>query len=337
VRYAGYPDPAAAEEPKAISVRPVANRDYMPVLLESLRTARSSVKVAHFEFHPDETTEIIAKAMGSAAKRGVSVRVLIESSLDFNKEGLLMLEQEKINAKLDNPSKILHTKLVVIDKKKVLIGSTNFSGNSLNNNNEVNVCISGGRIGAFFSDYFESLWRGESANANPSPTSATVRGVTPFTDRKHMSVIKKTIDSSTNRLCLIMYGTRYYSEQPDSPSTRLVDSLATAAQRGVDVHVILEKSDYNSTLNRLNRETARRLLKGGVVVRFDRQSVTTHAKMLIADDKVIIGSANWGYQALMQRHEASVLIDHPRLAQYFKGYFTTIWKRSRPADPASGP
>jgi phosphatidylserine/phosphatidylglycerophosphate/cardiolipin synthase-like enzyme len=115
------------------------------------------------------------------------------------------------------------------------------------------------------------------------------------------------------------------TEKRGNLPTRVVESLLAARQRGVAVTVLLEQSDEErDSLNRDNRQTARRLRRGGVTVLFDDPRRTTHVKGTVIDERyVFIGSHNLTHSALSRNNELSVLIDSPELAReslaYLKG------------------
>ena len=66
----------------------------------------------------------------------------------------------------------------------------------------------------------------------------------------------------------------------------------------------------------------------------DAKNVTTHAKVVLADDAVVIGSVNWGMAALEQRNETCVVVQDAVVADFFAAYFErpslSATKRSAP-------
>ena len=106
----------------------------------------------------------------------------------------------------------------------------------------------------------------------------------------------------------------------------LQSALIAAQERGVDVKVLLEKSDYNSSLNALNESTYIYLDSMGVDVRFDPVSVTTHSKLVIVDDKIaFVGSSNWSRSALEENNEVNVKIKEEMVVSELDSYFQRIW------------
>lgn len=120
-------------------------------------------------------------------------------------------------------------------------------------------------------------------------------------------------------LCCYLFKT---TGSPTNLPLAIADELIRAHQRGVDVTVILERSeDVDDSLNRENHETARILSRRGVKVRFDSIRKTTHSKVAVIDSRyVYLGSHNLSQSALTRNNEISVLIDSPEMAKEMEDY-----------------
>ncbi|MBT0651713.1 phospholipase D-like domain-containing protein [Geomobilimonas luticola] len=103
---------------------------------------------------------------------------------------------------------------------------------------------------------------------------------------------------------------------------RIADELIRARQRGVAVTVVLEdEGRRRDPLNGENHLTADLLRRGGVTVRFDSPWVTSHAKVVVIDNRhVYLGSHNLTQSALTRNNELSLHIDSPALAAEITGY-----------------
>ena len=91
-----------------------------------------------------------------------------------------------------------------------------------------------------------------------------------------------------------------------------------------------------ASLNEVNAPAKEYLAAAGVAVYDDAEKITTHAKMLLADDRVVIGSANWGYDAIERRNETCVVIHDPGIAAYFLEYFNRPALRATPFPGQAG-
>ncbi len=122
--------------------------------------------------------------------------------------------------------------------------------------------------------------------------------------------------------CYLFKTTKFPGNMP----RRIADELIRACQRGVDVSVILEQSgNERDFLNRENRATASLLTPSGIKVRFDSLRKTSHAKVVVIDDRwVFLGSHNLTHSALSRNNELSVRIDSPEMARQILTYLGTL-------------
>lgn len=113
---------------------------------------------------------------------------------------------------------------------------------------------------------------------------------------------------------------------PGNLPRRIADELIRARQRGVAVSVILEQSgNERDFLNRENRATAALLMPSGIKVRFDSLRKTSHAKVVVIDDRwVFLGSHNLTHSALSRNNELSVRIDSPEMARQIQTYLGAL-------------
>lgn len=116
------------------------------------------------------------------------------------------------------------------------------------------------------------------------------------------------------------------TESRNNRPRAIAAELIRAARRGVDVTVILERSnDTKDKLNDENRQTASLLTRGGVKVFFDSPSITSHLKTAVIDNRyVFIGSHNLTQSALQHNNELSVMIDSPEMAAEVKAYLNRL-------------
>jgi hypothetical protein len=105
----------------------------------------------------------------------------------------------------------------------------------------------------------------------------------------------------------------------DEGFTALVDAVATAVRRKVDVRVIC--SQYENTPQYIELMHERGL--SSVLRVQDR----VHNKGIVVDSKtVLVSSQNWSAQGVLQNRDAGVIIGHPGIAQYFEASFLQDWQ-----------
>ncbi|MDD4735813.1 MAG: phospholipase D-like domain-containing protein [Kiritimatiellae bacterium] len=310
--------PANADQ----TIQPVNNNDYLPAVLDLIHSSTNRLEFLALEYHYDPTIRQIQQALAEAVQRGVTVRGLLENNIDFNAKSLPYLHDLGIAVELDTKKKMLHSKLLVADGKKVLLGSTNWTGNSIDNNNESNVLICDPLIAEYFSRYADTLMKDSLAEPDlPSIQSGSIKTII---NRQYFDELLALFQAAHKRIRVIMYGIKYYPEYPQCKTNQLLDALIAAAKRGVDVEVLMDLSDYNHTLNEVNQGAKDYLQTNGVAVFDDSLTQTTHAKVVLVDDAVVIGSANWGYDALERRNETCVLINNPSATQTFADYYDQV-------------
>jgi phosphatidylserine/phosphatidylglycerophosphate/cardiolipin synthase-like enzyme len=309
---------AGAGEP----LRPVVNREYLPAVLDLINAATNSIEFVQLEMHADRAVGAIEAALAAAVKRGVRVRGLLDDGVDFNAAAIARLLALGAEAKLDTAAKMTHAKLVVVDGKVVLLGSTNWTGNSMGNNNESNVRLDDPVLAAYFTRYFAALWADSAAEPDlPAVESGTVKTVV---NRQYFPEVLGLFQSATQRIRVVMYGINYSPKYAGGKVNQLVEALAAARARGVDVAVAMDLSDYNHLLNKVNAPAKEFLAAAGVATFDDPLKTTTHAKVIVADGCAVIGSVNWGKDALETRNEACVAIRDPVVAEAFAAYFGRV-------------
>ncbi|MCM8772886.1 MAG: phospholipase D-like domain-containing protein [Candidatus Omnitrophica bacterium] len=150
--------------------------------------------------------------------------------------------------------------------------------------------------------------------------------VTPLINREYADKLLNSIKNAQKSIYVIMFQTGYYPEYPESFSNLILNELINAVKRKVKVEVVLEQGTKNSVKEK-NLKTGKYLAENGVIVYFDDERKTTHAKLVVIDEKLVfIGSHNWNYYALEKNNEISVLIESSQTAQFFVNYFNKLKK-----------
>jgi len=319
------PDQASPDQGQAPTlprISFIADKGFSQAVLDAIRAAKTSIDVTELEFRDSYYTDSIRVALVNAQKPGVQVRVILED-LDGNIDQVNAMKKGGVTVKYGDYE--LHAKTLVIDGRVVFVGSTNFSQSSLKYNHETDFRFNDTGIGAAFEHYFNELW------ANPYPRASTGTcsgGVTCFGDAKYYDNVLPLLKSAKRRVYMVMY----QITQSTSSSTqqgKLCQALINARKQGADVRVVLERTDYKNDPNTNNQTAAAMLKRGGVQVRFDRDSVITHAKMLVVDDAVVVSTNNWTKAGLQKNHEAGVIVRDSTAVHDAIEYFEKVWGQSR--------
>ena len=146
----------------------------------------------------------------------------------------------------------------------------------------------------------------------PLPDVGPTRAVN---DRDYLPAALAAIGAATERVRVAEF--LLYR---DWPVSQLIDALEDAASRGVRVQVLADETG----------EQTQTVLDGlgawGVEGRLDSRDVTLHAKLIVADDVVLLGSHNFTDAALDDNHEASILVADAQVAGWYGSWFDALWE-----------
>jgi len=297
---------------------PVVDREYLPYAQRIIRESKESLSIAMFVAKRGEKVDTLIKELKKAAERGIKIRILLDDRLTANQLTIKSLGRKNIEAKFDSPEKTTHNKIIISDNKIVLIGSTNWTGMSLSYANEANVMIEDRKIAEYFQEYFDYLWKDSSKDVSPFKS---FRGeIVPLIDREYFDIVRAMMKKANKRTLVMVYGFQLSSSK-DTRADILADEMIKAKKRGVKVKVILEKSDFNEWLNRMNGKTIEYFKENGIEAKLDNEDVITHAKVVIIDDSVFLGSTNWSYGGLELWHNSDILIKNKKIVDFFINYF----------------
>lgn len=305
-------------------VRLVTDGETFSAMLDLIRDARERLYLVHLQFLEGALPDQIESALLAAAARGVSVRVLLEKDVDENAKRVASLQAGGSEARLDTSSRTLHVKMLVADGVRVLIGSTNLSTSSLKYNREANWLFTGSGLGEAFEYYASCLWASdEDLQVPPDPGE---EGLRLIGDGQYRYVVEPLIEGATERVLVVMYQVN----PDDHDAAGLLHDIIAARAREADARVLLEKSGFADYVNAMNEAARQMLLAGGVPVRFDSPEIVTHAKMVIADDWVVLYSGNWVGAGLRKNHEAGAAVRSLRLAGEAASWFESLWISASP-------
>ena len=143
--------------------------------------------------------------------------------------------------------------------------------------------------------------------------------VVPFSDRGFFQQVHGAFSKAKTSIHLVAYELKYYPTYPGSAQNVLIEDLAAAHSRGVDVRILVDDGSVNNSAVSYLREH-------GITVKYDSADVVTHAKLVIIDgETVILGSTNFTYYGLEKNNEVDVRIVSSRVAAYFEDYFKDLW------------
>lgn len=279
--------------------------------LDAINGAKTSIDVEMYLI----TDHDVEQALIAAVKRGVVVKVI----LDQYPYGLVG-DASAAYATLTSggvsveyaPSRFVfdHAKTMVIDKTTAFFGSANFTYDGLNANREYDVETTDPATVAAVQAVFDADWNGTMAGQQPRQQLLLSPGSEP--------ALVSLIQGAKKRVEL---------EEEEAPDANLTSALEAAAKRGIAVHLI-EPETTSNTSGPGAYELAQ-LAASGIDVSLLKNPYV-HAKLIIADDAVEVGSENLSHNSLYDNREVGAIFNNPPFLSDAVTQFQSDWTLSDP-------
>jgi phosphatidylserine/phosphatidylglycerophosphate/cardiolipin synthase-like enzyme len=317
-------------------------------LAEFVGAAQRSLDLAQYDFHlAEETAALVGGAIRDAHARGVEVRILY--NVDHANPIPVPPPPEpdaQLIASLGVPAKavagvpdLMHHKYVIRDREVVLSGSTNWTDDSWSRQENVVVTVSSAVLGHAFALNFEELWRDcdveHSGFVEPRPVEVDGVRVRPwftpgFADALTHRIAKKIGRARRVRLC-----------SPVITSAPVLATLAQAIADGsADIAGCVDATQVDEVIRQWQAEgrsawklpLLEQVLGGHFTGKrskpWELGSVHNfmHAKVIVADDVVFVGSFNLSHSG--EKNAENVLeIADAELAQQLGAYVDEVRER----------
>jgi cardiolipin synthase len=329
-------------------------------ILDAIQNAKRSVEVETFIFANDTLGRRVAQVLKAAAARRVRVRLCVDGvgswaiERDFWRELMNSGVECKVyhalpwqrgsnglTFSLARINRRNHRKLWIIDHEIAFVGSMNVSENHLesvkgeNAWRDVGVKLKGPPV-VWLRAAFETVWQSKTRSrhwkrfselASRSGLGRSGRELVEFNlsraarRRKNWTLFRR-IENSKNCVWLV---NPYFV-----PCRQLVSSLKSAAIRGVDVRLVIPTQSDVFFMPIIAKSYFGMLLKHGVKI-YEFQPSMLHAKIVVIDDWVRIGSSNLNHRSLLHDLEVNVILKMERSLQTVRTQIFEYIKESVPA------
>jgi len=167
-------------------VEDISGTKYFPAVKEAIAQAKKSISVVMFTVESSASKESkpgeLVGLLIEARKRGVEVRVVLDQNVDFvswdprikSTNAYKRLKEAGVDVHYDETQRYTHAKAVVIDQKTVILGSTNWTGNSFDNSIETDVKIESQELAGEILEYFRTIKIDDSVDDVLEPESRSV-------------------------------------------------------------------------------------------------------------------------------------------------------------------
>lgn len=278
---------------------------------QAIRDAQSSVDIETYIFDLDKVGNVILSNLLSASRRGVKVRIVVDGfgSLFQIPHILEKIKDSSVKLGTYNPLRFtistkwaekmnrrLHRKIFIVDNSSLFFGSFNITDNS---DRETGARVTGGQIGVVV-EAVESIWN-KALKSTYSQTSTVLLNYVQVLREAKSRLLAKHVSTAKQRVWI----TNPYFV----PGPRLLAAIASARRRDVEVLVIVPQRSDPRFMRLVTETYYRGLLVLGVRI-FEYKKSRLHAKTIIADDWLVVGSSNINSRSLLHDLEIDVVLSH---------------------------
>ena len=157
--------------PFPADVTPINDTNYFKTVYSLISKAEKSVYVImyhaiYYDKYSDSFSNKLLKSLIAAKKRGLEVGIILDRMKDAeakkgkfsdNERMAKTLSAEGIKVYMDDKNVTTHSKLLIIDSRYVIVGSTNWTYEALSKNNETNALIDSEKVAEEYINYFNQL------------------------------------------------------------------------------------------------------------------------------------------------------------------------------------
>ncbi len=305
------------------------DQESFQIIFEAIKKTKEIVCLAFYIFRDDETGRELAGILKHKALEGVKVYILYDhfGSLFTPMKFWTDLRKAGIEIRASHPFKWTsplhyvhrdHRKLLIIDGEIAFTGGLNianeyrgYRGYRLHRNKrgwrDTGIFLVGPIAEKLLEEFTKSwfIWKGTPIDFQKTvePVKEGLPVLPIFaSSAKGRRQMRKLIYYSINNARKSIYLTTAYF----TPSRRMLQILADAVRKGVEVKLLLPGKTDVSAAHYAGRAFFAKLLRAGIRI-YNYQGEILHAKTFVFDEMwSIIGSANLDFQSLRRNDEGNV-------------------------------
>lgn len=319
---------------------------FFDALFREIDRAEDYVHLETYIFDRDELGTEVLDRLKAAARRGVSVRLLLDGfgSSEWTSEHAELLRDSGVRTKFYHPlpwqivpripmdmglgrifrsiSKLNrrnHRKCCVVDGRVAFVGGMNVSARHINRKSgekawrDTSVRVTGSQV-RLLNRAFENAWANTNriGQAHPNPDSSVRLNRTRRERRSNYQDLIQRIVSAQNRVWIT---NPYFI-----PEVGLIRALRTASRNGIDVRLLLPGRNDVWGLKSVIRTFYLSLLITQVRI-FEYAPTVLHAKTLLIDETAFVGSSNLNHRSLLHDLEVDVVLSRKETIQKLEHQF----------------
>lgn len=305
-------------------------RKIFPAMFEAVEGAEHTIDFLTFVYWKGDIGTRLAEALAERARDNVRVRVLLDSlgARSIDPSAIRLMEDNGVHLRWFRPLKKLrpgqvnhrtHRKVLIVDEATAFTGGVGIAdewqGDARNEREwrDTHFRIEGPAVDGLRAAFLDNWIEADSTIFDraidrfpdqPQPGRAViqcVRGASETGRSDAETLFRTLLQLARSRVRLT---TAYFVPDDD-----LTDDLCRAANRGVDVEILLPGPHADKRIVQVVAESSyRRLLDSGIAI-WNYQATMLHAKVMTVDGHTaIVGSANFNSRSMALDEEINVVL-----------------------------
>ena len=325
--------------------------EIFPAKLAEIRKARRTINYAQYVFEDGKPAQDVAEALAERCRAGIKVNVLLDAVGALTMPAEYRDEMTKAGCRVENYRPLSpfaidrvnyrnHRRILVVDGLVGVTGGSGISGKWSGNGRQeghwrdTDVLVEGPVVeqlqGAFAENWLEA-------------TGVAIGGPAYFPRRRLDS--KGSVDAQVVRsspaggstsmytMFLLALASARHSIHITNPyfvpDDKMITTLVGAAQRGVQVVIIIPGAIDHNLVRQASRSEFGRLLKSGIEI-YEYRPALLHAKTMVVDGIwATVGSTNLDRRSFALNEELNVAIYDADTAQRLEQVFAEDLSNSR--------
>ena len=320
-----------------------SGREYFNLLFEEIGRAKKCVYLEYFIVHRGQIFNRLLSALRSAKRNGAEIKFIIDgigSAFKIGRRELKLLRSEGVEVRVFHRIKPLfytglnnrdHRKIAAIDGAVAFTGGFNIGDEYANIDSPFgywkdNGVAIYGAAAKVFEGMFLSVWNRDNETEIVGDGK---KHCIPFYDSPPRltgvaeNIYMTAISAAKERVYIL---TPYFSA-----GEKINAALTLAAMRGVDVRIIIPHIPDKKYAFELSRTCASKMAASGIKF-YEYTPGFMHAKSMVCDDRVFIGTYNFDFRSLRLNYECGVIFEG-EIREQVERDFSDCMRLSMPFTP----
>ena len=297
-----------------------SGKDKYNMLMSDLICAKESIHMEYFHFGIDKSSRQIRRMLMAKARQGVKVRFINENIANRPIPNLYFRSMRKAGVEVvnfsDSKFSLLrflmtlsyrdHRKIVVIDNRIGYTGGMNINDHYFYQWRDTHLRLTGEAV-ASLQYAFLDTWLASGGQLHSAVNSFFFHLDKPSCGQSLGTLTQITPDDPTSPEPVLLtayewilnHAQKYVWFQSPyiAPPPSLISAMRNAAQRGVDVRVMVPEHCDTAIMRPINKSYYAELTEAGVLF-YVRSGEFMHSKTIVCDDYLsCVGSANLDYRS----------------------------------------